>query len=153
MTTKVFEPWNTTREPPWNGEKRGSVKTQNPKGGRPPKIGEKRDEVIYVRLTPTEKADVALRARRLDMTPTEYVRSRSLGIEPSRASKAGPDPALISLLNRLTLETARVGNNVNQLARSMHRGSDFQQWSPEIAEEFRALADELKAALHAVASR
>lgn len=99
-----------------------------------------------------EWAQVELTAKSVGMNPTDFVRQRALGFSP----KSTPAPeldTLIAELNRLVVETGRIGNNINQLARSVHRNSDFQQYYREIGEEHRELAAAVHAALLSVLER
>ena len=60
------------------------------------------------------------------------MRRRVLG-QPVRAVAEAPaDPALVAAINR-------IGVNVNQLARSVHRGSAFQDYWHEVGDELRAV--------------
>lgn len=123
------------------------MKTKNPKGGRPPKVGEKRSELIGMRVTPSEKAEIESRAAIAGLAPSDYSRSLSLGFKPSAPSSGVADPAVISLLNRLALETSRVGNNVNQLARVVHRGREIPEWWREAAGEVKTVSAEIRTTL------
>lgn len=126
--------------------KTGSAKP----GGRPKKAdGETRSELVAVRLTITEKAELDRRAGQAGLSPSEYLR-HCVFRRRTPAGKAGTDPALVSELNRLTLETARIGNNLNQLARATHRDSAFQEFWREIGQEVRFTAMQVRRALEKV---
>jgi hypothetical protein len=95
--------------------------------------GEKRSEQTKERWTPAELEylnDQA--AARAGLFRAEYIRLRALAYSLRPAPHSSADPALIVALNR-------VGNNVNQLARSVHRGSDFQRYWQEVGSELRAV--------------
>ncbi|MEL6322950.1 MAG: plasmid mobilization relaxosome protein MobC [Pseudomonadota bacterium] len=127
------------------------MKVSNPKGGRPPKDGEKRDEFITLRVTPSEKHAIEEHARACGLRASDYARSLALGFKPSASEAMHTDPAVVSLLNTIVLQTKRIGNNVNQLARSTHRGSAFQQFWAEIGDELRIqVADAQRALREAV---
>jgi len=51
---------------------------------------------------------------------------------PVSPARSRTDPALVVALNR-------VGNNVNQLTRSVHRGSAFQRYWKEVGGELRTV--------------
>ena len=127
--------------------------TANVRGGRKP-LPEAEARSIYAkfRVNESELAQIHLAARSVGMRPTVYMRERALGFSP----KSTPAPqldALIAELNRLVVETGRIGNNINQLTRSVHRNSDFQQYYREIGEEHRELAAAVHAALLSVLER
>lgn len=95
--------------------------------------GEKRSEQTKERWTPAELEYLNDQAARAGLTRAEYIRLRALAYSlPAPAPHSSADPALIVALNR-------VGNNVNQLARSVHRGSDFQRYWQEVGSELRAV--------------
>ncbi|MCF6283568.1 MAG: plasmid mobilization relaxosome protein MobC [Candidatus Hydrogenedentes bacterium] len=104
--------------------------------GRPKKQEhEKRTERQNLRFTVAEIVHIQQQADAAGISPAEYVRRRALGYTvPSGSSSRGTDPALISELNR-------VGVNVNQLARSVHRGGDFVQYWQEIGQELRSVLE------------
>ena len=108
------------------------IRRRNPKGGRPPKAdGSLRDGSIVLRVTEIEKAAIQDAAKRTGLTASEYLRRLALTEElPFRREAA--DPALLHELNA-------VGNNVNQLARSVHLDTDFVQYWREIGAELRAV--------------
>lgn len=99
---------------------------------------QKRSEVARARVTLAEKERVIANAQTAGMTETNFIRARILG-EVIRSSNQSVDPALVHAINR-------VGNNVNQLARSVHRGSDFQAY-------WREVGDELERVLNVVLER
>ena len=117
------------------------MRTQNPKGGRPKKAGEKRDQRVVIRSTPTEKTNIERNAAGAGMSVSDFCRSRSLGFRPVATSVRMADPALISSLNALVVQLKRDLNNINQLARATHRDSAFQEYWHEIGKEQRALID------------
>lgn len=94
---------------------------------------ERRTEQTKERWTLAEIEHLNAQAKRCGLTRAEYIRRRSLG-EPIRAKSDSADPALVVAINR-------VGNNVNQIARSVHRGSDFQQYYREVGEKLHHVLD------------
>ena len=80
--------------------------------------GEKRSETARFRVTVAEREYIRAQARAAGLPGAEYLRRRALGYTVPPARSGLTDPALISELNR-------IGVNVNQLARAVHRGSDF----------------------------
>jgi hypothetical protein len=92
---------------------------------------ERRTEQQKIRYRLDEIEAVRASAARSGLTVAEFIRRRSLHEETPSLSRS-VDPALIHALGR-------VGNNVNQLARSVHRGSDFQVYWHEIGEELRTV--------------
>lgn len=99
--------------------------------------GERRSEVLYIRQTPDARAALDEKASRAGLPPTEFARQYLEGAEitalsPSiRASKADA-AALLLALDKLTGQTKKVGNNVNQLAASSHRDSAFVAYWREV---------------------
>ena len=97
---------------------------------RPTKAAEeRRSEQQKIRYRLDEIEAVRCHAAETGLTVAEFIRRRSLLDNPPARGRA-IDPALIHELNR-------IGNNVNQLARSVHRGSDFQRYWNEVGEELR----------------
>ena len=92
--------------------------------GRPEKHpDEKRTERHNLRFTIAEMNHVRAQADAAGLDVAEYIRRRAVGyVAPAGTGRRGADPRLIGELNAL-------GNNVNQLARAVHRGSRFtDQW-------------------------
>lgn len=100
---------------------------------------EKRTERFNLRYTQAEIEHVRAQAHAAGLDPHDYARRRTLNHSvPPAPSRPGVDAALISELNK-------IGNNVNQLARAVHRGR--QQPG-----EWTALAAELRTVLTKLAS-
>ncbi len=74
-----------------------------------------RTAVVPVRLTPEERDTLLARAREFRVSLSEWVRRAALARRPP------PRPAPEVNL-RTYQELARVGNNLNQLVRAIHRG-------------------------------
>lgn len=93
---------------------------------------ELRTQRFNLRLTPAEIEHVRANAAAAGLEPHDYVRRRVLGHRIRPAAGRGADPALVSELNR-------IGVNVNQLARSVHRGSDFARFWREVGAQLQAV--------------
>ena len=93
---------------------------------------EKRDQRFNLRLTLAEIEHVRSQAALAGLEPHDYVRRRVIEHKVSPSPARESDPALISEINR-------IGVNVNQLARSAHRGSDFVQYWQEVGAELQTV--------------
>ena len=74
--------------------------------------GERRTAIAAIHLTPSEYAELKIRADKLGMSRSAFARLIILSDEKAPAPSAR-DPATI---RALAVEISRVGNNVNQLA-------------------------------------
>lgn len=97
---------------------------------------EKRSATERYRVTIAERAYIRAQAKAAGLTPSEYSRRRALGYEVPAKSAAAPNAAMVSELNR-------IGVNINQLARSVHRGSAFQEFWLEIGDEINGILAQL----------
>lgn len=98
---------------------------------RPKKIDEeKRCEQLKIRLTTAEIEFLRLEASKSGLTVSDFARRRMLGVRLPARTFSHTDPALVSELNA-------IGNNVNQLTRSVHRGSDFANYWREVGQELQ----------------
>lgn len=87
---------------------------------------EKLSEVVRLRLTVAEHEHVRAQADAAGVTVSDYLRRRAVGYRvPEGGGRRAGDPAIVSELNR-------IGVNVNQLARAVHRGSDFTRYWREV---------------------
>ncbi|MEM6898659.1 MAG: plasmid mobilization relaxosome protein MobC [Pseudomonadota bacterium] len=112
---------------------------------------ERRSVRKEMRWRPDEWAQVELKARAVGMTPTDFVRQRALGFTPKTTN--APDAALAAAsLNQMVLELQRQGNNLNQLSKSVHTDTAFQQHWREIGQEVRVLTLAVHQALARVLS-
>ena len=93
---------------------------------------EARDQRFNLRFTLAEIEHIRAQAHVAGLDPHEYLRRRALGHVVAPAAARQADPALVSELNR-------VGVNVNQLARAVHRDSAFASYWREIGEELQAV--------------
>lgn len=125
--------------------------TQTTKPGGRPRASKAaaRSEVVRARVSIAERGRIEAAAAQAGMRVTDYMRMRLLDDRASNrpAPSAATDSALISLLNKLSLELARIGNNANQLARATHRDSAFTQYWREIGDEVRFAAVQARTAL------
>jgi|GEM_PF-975982 Bacterial mobilisation protein (MobC). len=88
---------------------------------RPKKEREIKREVIFrVCLTAIEKNKLLELAQNAGLTPSDFVRVKTIGSKP-QVKKATPERAV---LIRLQAELNKVGSNANQIARALNRRSD-----------------------------
>lgn len=88
---------------------------------RPHMEREDRRTVIFkVRLTAQEKKILLELAANAGLSPSDFVRVRTVGSKPERR-KATPDRAI---LIKLQAELNKVGSNANQIARAYNRRAD-----------------------------
>lgn len=112
---------------------------------------ENRDDVIRARVTTSEKAYVQCQAEAAGLSEAEYLRRRSLDYRVTAGGAARrADPALITELNRLGLEMSAIGNNANQLARSMNSGRRFRSRWEDVADEIERLRARVEGVLERV---
>src|SRR5690606_31484064 len=84
---------------------------------------DKRNFIFKVRLSPPERKSLLELAAQAGLTPSDFVRVRTIGGKPL-TRKATPDRAQ---LIRLGAELNRVGNNINQIARALNRRADADE--------------------------
>ncbi|MCR9223230.1 MAG: hypothetical protein NXH70_04090 [Hyphomonas sp.] len=106
----------------------------------------KRSHVAQARLSLEEKATLTENAKQAGLSESDYIRARCLGhqIHPP---KTRLDQAAIARLNRIGVQLAGACNNTNQLARAVHRGSDFQHYWLEVGAELRSARAQLRIVL------
>ncbi|HEY1009978.1 MAG TPA: plasmid mobilization relaxosome protein MobC [Daejeonella sp.] len=81
---------------------------------------EKRDRIFKVRFSAAEKKLLMALAEKAGLTPSDFVRVRTIGGTPL-IKKATPErQALIKLYAELN----KVGSNANQIARALNRRTD-----------------------------
>lgn len=115
---------------------------RNSKGGRPKlSASQLRSERFELRLTIAEKAAITANAARAGQDVSDYLRSVAIGAEPSPAP--ANDDAPFAGNTALISEVNRIGNNVNQLARAVHRGADFQAYWREVGDQLRSVLERL----------
>lgn len=74
---------------------------------------ERRTSGLCIQMTPSEKAELQLRAATTGRTVSDFARLVLL----SDAKKPAPTPRSPQAIRELAGEISRVGNNINQLAR------------------------------------
>lgn len=89
------------------------------KGGRPPKAI-KRNQLLAVKCTLSEKETVEQKARTLQITVSEYLREMALSGKISSRNKALPREVLT-----LTGTLNHVAANLNQIAKRLNMRADF----------------------------
>lgn len=88
---------------------------------RPQKGGDdKRAIMIRVRFTASEKSKLLELAAQAGLTPSDFIRVRTVG-GSAQIKKATKDRAA---LIRLTAELNKVGSNINQIARALNRRNE-----------------------------
>lgn len=88
---------------------------------RPQKGGDDNRGIIFrVRITPAEKHKLLELSAQAGLTPSDFVRVRTLGVQP-QTRKATPERAA---LIKLQAELNKVGSNANQIARALNRRAD-----------------------------
>lgn len=106
------------------------------KTGRPVKQpNERRCAQMNIRLTLAEAEYIRAQALAAGLTEAEFIRRAAIGLAVKPAH-ARADAALISELNA-------IGNNVNQLARAVHRGRGLPPFWSAVAGRLTALLDEV----------
>lgn len=91
---------------------------------------EKRSERLNLRFTVAERGQIETQARIAGLELFEFARRRVLNYVVPTAPTRHSDPALVS-------ELARVGNNINQLARMLHRGRELPEYWRELGEQLQ----------------
>lgn len=88
---------------------------------RPQKIAGERRYNRTVRYTLAEWLTLCERGAEAGLSPSEYARETSLSRRVMKVIRKGAcDPALVSELNRLSLQLAALGNLANQIAVYLH---------------------------------
>jgi hypothetical protein len=114
---------------------------------RPPITADERRENRTVRYTTAEWLLLAERGAEAGLSTSEYVREASLSSRVVKVVRSGGcDPAVVSELNRLSLQLAALGNLANQVALYLHTGRSLPpEWSalPAAIEKTRREASRL----------
>jgi hypothetical protein len=88
---------------------------------RPHKGSEdKRTSIFKVRLTPAEKTILLELAANAGLSPSDFMRVKTIGGKP-QSRKATPERAV---LIKLQAELNKLGSNANQIARALNRRQD-----------------------------
>jgi len=98
---------------------------------------EKRDDALNPRLTSAERAEIEENAALLGLSPSEFMRRRTLGYRlPEAVAAVRKTAALATAFNKL-------GVNMNQIARHLNSGRD----PSELEAELQALIERVNAEL------
>ena len=120
------------------GKKRRKPPVRGRKGGRT--AGK------FVHLTEAENAALEARARECGLSVSSYLRAAALGDAGPRARRAPTIEA--EVIARVMIDLNRVGNNVNQIARSVNSGQEIDPYFYEaIGKQLVALLRELHEAI------
>ena len=120
------------------GKKRRKPPVRGRKGGRT--AGK------FVHLTEAENAQLEARARACGLSVSSYLRAAALGDAGPRARRAPTVQA--EVIARAMIELNRVGNNVNQIARSANIGKEIDPYFYEaIGKQLVALLREMHEAI------
>ncbi len=115
-----------------------------------PKLNEheRRSETLRARVTLAEQEYAEQQAAIAGLGVSEYVRRRTLDyVVPAGTGRRSVDPSLVVELNRLGLELKAIGQNANQIARSVNAGRPSRiSWDAVIA-RIMELGDEVESAL------
>src|SRR5580698_9874087 len=114
----------------------------NNKGGRPKKFI-KKDEFIGVRCNKIEKTIIIHKAKKLTLTPSEYLRALGLDRQIDIQTKALPKEVLL-----FTATLNHLAANINQVAKKRNKEETFNaieraEWNL-LAEEVKILAVQIK---------
>ena len=106
-----------------------------------------RTETLFARVTPDEKSAIQARADRAGLASAAFLRAVALGEAGPRARRRPPVDHVV--IRQLLGELNRVGNNINQIARSLNSGEDLDM--PELREAlacYTKVADAIYVALN-----
>jgi hypothetical protein len=110
------------------------------KKGRPAvPEGSRRSKKIDVRFTESEYAQILTLEKALGISKTEIIRVRSLSGSRQLVINASE---MIFQLDRIGAELARVGNNINQLAKYANSLQKREMLSEQIVERFNLLFEQ-----------
>ena len=102
-----------------------------------------RSRVVKTRMTEEEYADFAARLAPYGISQSEFIRRAIQGASIRPVVTVSPvNDELLAALGKLTAEYGRIGNNLNQIARTLN---DWHNPYPQLAAEVRAAASDLAA--------
>ena len=102
-----------------------------------------RSRVVKTRMTEEEYADFAARLSPYGISQSEFIRRAIQGASIRPVVTVSPvNDELLAALGKLTAEYGRIGNNLNQIARTLN---DWHNPYPQLAAEVRAAASDLAA--------
>lgn len=107
---------------------------------------ERRSIYMKFRVNAAERAQIHIAAETVGLGPTVFMRELALGYKP-KPNEAHDAARVLASLNQIVLELQRQGNNLNQLSRSVHTDTAFQQHWREIGQEVKVLTATAQLAL------
>lgn len=103
----------------------------------------KRNHIIKTRLDDEEHAEFLRRMELYGMSQSEFIRQAVSGAPVKPIITVHPvNDQLLSAIGKLTAEYGRIGNNLNQIARSLN---EWHSPYPKMAKELRDSAADLAA--------
>ena len=102
-----------------------------------------RSRVVKTRMTEEEYADVTARLVPYGISQSEFIRRAIQGASIRPVVTVSPiNDELLAALGKLTAEYGRIGNNLNQIARTLN---EWHSPYPQLAGEVRTTASDLAA--------
>ena len=102
-----------------------------------------RSRVVKTRMSEDEYTDFAARLAPYGISQSEFIRRAIQGASIRPVVTVSPvNDELLAALGKLTAEYGRIGNNLNQIARTLN---DWHNPYPQLAAEVRAAASDLAA--------
>ena len=102
-----------------------------------------RSRVVKTRMTEEEYADFAARLAPYGIRQSEFIRRAIQGASIRPVVTVSPvNDELLAALGKLTAEYGRIGNNLNQIARTLN---EWHSPYPQLAGEVRTAASDLAA--------
>ena len=102
-----------------------------------------RSRVVKTRLTEEEYADFAARLAPYGISQSEFIRRAIRGASIRPVVTVSPvNDELLSAIGKLTAEYSRIGNNLNQIARTLN---EWHNPYPRLAAELRTASSNLAA--------
>lgn len=84
-----------------------------------------RKTFLHMRATPEEKAEIEARAEKAGLSVSGYLRALAFGAATPQPRAARRPPVEKETLLRLLAELGKVGSNINQIARRLNQGNEF----------------------------
>ena len=102
-----------------------------------------RSRVVKTRMTEEEYADFAARLAPYGISQSEFIRRAIRGATIRPVVTVSPvNDELLSAIGKLTAEYSRIGNNLNQIARTLN---EWHNLYPQLAAELRTASSNLAA--------
>lgn len=109
-----------------------------------------RGRVLNIRISDAEWASIADKAATSNLPVATFMRTAALGAE-IRVPRIGTASAeFITELARLRTEFARIGNNLNQIARVVNRGDRLNESAIEVLRELQTTQASLRKMIDAM---